>query len=202
MPFLAFDLSAFNGFDSDILLYIQEHIRCEFLDWIFPNITYLGDAGIFWIVLTAILMCFRKTRRAAFCSMFALIGSLLLNNIVLKPLVDRVRPYEIYEGLVLIGKKAKDASFPSGHTAASVASAVALSFHLRKRWSIPLIIFALMIGFSRLYIGIHHPTDVLFGIVDGLLLALIAWMIERRMNRSVVWYQRFTGEKREEQQEA
>jgi len=73
---------------------------------------------------------------------------------------------------------------------------------LRKRWSIPLIIFALMISFSRLYIGIHHPTDVLFGIVDGLLLALIAWMIERRMNRSVVWYQRFTGEKREEQQEA
>ena len=202
MPLLAMDLSAFNGFDCDVLMYIQEHIRCEFLDWIFPNITFLGNAGIFWIILTVILMCFRKTRRAAFCSAFALIGSLLLNNIILKPLVDRVRPYEIYEGLVLIGKKAKDASFPSGHTAASIASAVALSAHLRKRYSIPLIILALMISFSRLYIGIHHPTDVLFGIPDGILLAVIACLIERQLNRSVVWYQRFTGEKREKPEEA
>ncbi|MBO4653159.1 MAG: phosphatase PAP2 family protein [Lachnospiraceae bacterium] len=185
MPFLTLD--------ADILLYIQDHIRSGFLDKIFPNITFLGDAGIFWIALTAVLLCFKKTRRAAVCSMIALVGSLLLNNILLKPLVNRVRPYEVIDGLVLIGKKATDGSFPSGHTAASIASAVAMCRYLKKRWSVPLIVLALMISFSRLYIGIHYPTDVLAGLLDGILLAVIAWVIESRLYRGVPKYAAFAG---------
>jgi Membrane-associated phospholipid phosphatase len=185
--------------DADILLYIQDHIRCAFLDYIFPNITSLGNAGIFWIILTAVLMCFRKTRRAAFCSAFALLGSLLLNNLCLKPLVNRTRPYEVIEALRLWKvSPAKDASFPSGHTAASVASAVALCGYLKKRWSIPLIVLALMIGFSRLYIGIHYPSDVLAGLLDGIMLGLIAWAIERWMFRRFEWYRNVADEKKRE----
>ena len=186
MPFLTLD--------ADILLYIQDHIRSGFLDKVFPNITFLGNAGIFWIALTAVLLCFKKTRRAAVCSMIALVGSLLLNNILLKPLVNRVRPYEVIDGLVLIGKKATDGSFPSGHTAASIASAVAMCRYLKKRWSVPLIVLALMISFSRLYIGIHYPTDVLAGLLDGILLAVIAWVIESRLYRGVPKYAAFAGE--------
>ena len=185
MPFLTLD--------ADILLYIQDHIRSSFLDKIFPNITFLGDAGIFWILLTVVFLCFKKTRRAAVCSAIALVGSLLLNNCILKPLVNRTRPYELIEGLVLIGEKAKDGSFPSGHTAASIASAVAMCRYLKKRWYLPLIGLALMISFSRLYIGIHYPTDVLVGLLDGILLAVIAWVIESKLYRGVPKYAAFAG---------
>lgn len=181
--------------DGDILIYIQEHIRSSVLDKIFPNITFLGDAGIFWLILTAILLCFRKTRRAGVCSAIALLGSLILNNFILKPIVNRTRPYELVDGLVLIGKKAKDASFPSGHTGASIASAVALCRQLKKRWSVPLVILALMIAFSRLYIGIHYPTDVLAGLIDGIALGLMAWAIEGCLFRKTAWYPGITEER-------
>ena len=187
MPFLSFD--------ADFLLYIQDHIRCGILDNFFPYITHLGTAGSFWILLTVVLMCFKKTRRAAVCSAIALLGSLLLNNMLLKPLVGRVRPYEVIEGLKLIGKKATDPSFPSGHTAASIASAVALCRFLKKRYSIPLLVLALLIGFSRLYIGIHYPTDVLMGLFDGIALGIAGILIENAMYKKLVWYADVCNEK-------
>ena len=164
--------------DGGILLFIQEHIRCGFLDAVFPYLTHLGDAGIFWIILTVVLLVFKKTRKAGICSACALIGSLLLNNLFLKPLVDRTRPYELVEGLRLIGKAATDASFPSGHTAASFASATAIFPNVPKKYGIPLVILAFLIAFSRLYIGIHYPTDVLAGFLDGILLGVLAnWLV-------------------------
>ncbi len=188
------------AFDADFLLWIQEHLRCDFLNYIFPNITVLGNAGIFWILLTAVLLCFKKTRRAAICSLFALLGSLLLNNMLLKPLVGRTRPYEVIEGLKLIGKRATDPSFPSGHTAASIASAVALCRFLKKRYSIPLVALALMIGFSRLYIGIHYPTDVIVGLIDGILLGILGCLIESQMHKKWAWYAEICdGDKAENQ---
>ena len=194
MPFLSLD--------ADFLLYIQDHIRCGILDYFFPYITHLGTAGSFWILLTAVLMCFKKTRRAAVCSAIALLGSLILNNMILKPLVGRVRPYEVIEGLKLIGKRATDPSFPSGHTAASIASAVALCRFLKKRYSIPLLALALLIGFSRLYIGIHYPTDVLAGLLDGIALGIGGILIENVMYKKLVWYADVCNEKVAEKQDS
>ncbi len=174
--------------DEKILMFIQEHLRCSFLDKVFPAFTHLGDAGIFWIVLTLVLLCFKKTRRAGVCSMLALVASVVLNNVILKPLVNRTRPYELIDGLILIGKKADDGSFPSGHAAASIAAAVALMGYLKKRYSIPLLGVALLISFSRLYIGIHYPTDVFAGMAIGILLALLAMGIERLLFRKWTWY--------------
>ncbi len=147
-------------------------------------------------------MCFKKTRRAAVCSAIALLGSLILNNMLLKPLVGRVRPYEVIEGLKLIGKRATDPSFPSGHTAASIASAVALCRFLKKRYSIPLLVLALMIGFSRLYIGIHYPTDVLAGLLDGIALGIGGILIENVMYKKLVWYADVCNEKVAEKQDS
>ena len=192
----------FFSLDADFLLYIQDHIRCGILDHFFPYITHLGTAGSFWILLTAVLMCFKKTRRAAVCSAIALLGSLILNNMILKPLVGRVRPYEVIEGLKLIGKRATDPSFPSGHTAASIASAVALCRFLKKRYSIPLLALALLIGFSRLYIGIHYPTDVLTGLLDGIALGIGGILIENVMYKKLVWYADVCNEKVAEKQDS
>lgn len=165
------------GIDGDILIFIQEHIRNSVCDPVFKAITHLGDAGIFWIILTLLLLCFRKTRKAGIYSACALVGSLLVNNLILKNLINRTRPYEVVEGLKCIVSPAHDASFPSGHTGASFASAVAMYRQLPKRYAVLLIALAALIAFSRLYIGIHYPTDVLGGLVTGVGLGVLVNVI-------------------------
>lgn len=159
--------------DGQILLFIQEHVRNTVCDIFFGGITHLGDAGIFWVLLTIILLCFRQTRRAGLYSACALMASLVVNNLILKNLVGRVRPYELVEGLQCIVAPALDASFPSGHTGASFASAVAVYRQLPRKFAVFLIALASLIAFSRLYVGIHYPTDVLGGLVTGIGIGLL-----------------------------
>lgn len=159
--------------DGQILLFIQEHVRNTVCDIFFGGITHLGDAGIFWVFLTIILLCFRQTRRAGLYSACALMASLVVNNLILKNLVGRVRPYELVEGLQCIVAPALDASFPSGHTGASFASAVAVYRQLPRKFAVFLIALASLIAFSRLYVGIHYPTDVLGGLVTGIGIGLL-----------------------------
>lgn len=171
----------FSKFDADILLYVQEHMRNGVLDPIFKTVTHLGDAGIFWIILTAIFLCFKKTRRAGVYSALALLGSVILNNMILKPIVARVRPYEVIDGLTLIVARAKDYSFPSGHTAASFASAVAMFRPLKKPYAFLLLLLAALIAFSRIYVGIHYPTDIIGGLVSGVFLGIMGNIIGAKL---------------------
>lgn len=173
--------------DRDILLYVQDHWRTGILDGFFKAVTHLGDAGIFWLILTAVLLCFKKTRKAGAFSAGALIGSVLLNNVILKNAIGRVRPYELIPELELIIARAKDASFPSGHTAASFASCVAILPNVKKRYWAPLIIMACLIAFSRIYVGIHYPSDILGGFLSGLFLGIMANVIG---NRVIQWWEK------------
>ena len=175
--------------DGDLLIFLQDHVRNKVCDPFFKLITHLGDAGIFWILLTIVLLFFKQTRKAGICSVVALVGSVILNNVILKPLVARPRPFWFgdtkdaeglvanVEGLKCIVKEAADYSFPSGHTAASFASAVAMFPHLPKKYSISLLVLAFLIAFSRLYIGIHYPTDVLAGLIDGIFLGILGSIV-------------------------
>lgn len=168
--------------DGQILLFIQEHVRNAVCDVFFKGITHLGDAGIFWIMLTIVLLCFRQTRRAGIYSACALIASLIVNNIILKNLIGRIRPYEVVEGLQCIVAPAHDASFPSGHTGASFASAVAIYRQIPKKFAVFFIVLASLIAFSRLYVGIHYPTDVLGGLVTGIGIGLLVNVIGDRVS--------------------
>ena len=171
--------------DANILLFIQDNIRNPVLTAIMRPITHLGDKGIFWIILTLILLAFRKTRKAGICSMFALLFMVVLNNGIIKHLVDRIRPYEVIESLKILVAKPDDASFPSGHTASSFASCTALLLSLpmvtdRRRARICTVaayILAVLIAFSRLYVGVHYPTDVLGGIVIGILCGAAGYFV-------------------------
>lgn len=163
--------------DADILLFIQDHIRNGVLDPFFKTITHLGDAGIFWIILTLVMLCFKKTRVAGIYSACALLGSVVINNMILKPIVARTRPYEVIEGLKLIVAKANDYSFPSGHTGASFASAVAMCRKVKKPYGILALVLAALIAFSRIYVGIHYPTDILGGLVTGVGLGILVNII-------------------------
>ena len=167
-------METFFQIDGNILLWIQDYIRNPILNPVFEGITHLGDAGIFWIILTAVLLCFRKTRKAGVVSAAALIGSLLVNNVCLKNWVGRVRPYEVVDGLKILIAAPADPSFPSGHSGASFASAVAIFQCVPRKWGVPLLILAVLIALSRLYVGVHYPTDVLAGTVIGILLGILA----------------------------
>ena len=176
-------MEAFLQWDGGILLWIQDNLRFDWLTPVMKAITFLGDSGWFWIALALVLCCFKSTRRAGIAAGIALLLSLLVNNICLKPLIDRTRPYELMEGLAILVSPPGDASFPSGHSGASFAAATAMFPHLKKRWvAVCLIVLAALIALSRLYVGVHFPTDVAAGALIGVVLGLIGSRLARRFS--------------------
>lgn len=165
--------------DGNILLWIQEYIRQDWMEGLWKGITMLGDSGWFWIALSFLLMVPRRTRWIGITSLAAIVIGALITNVTLKNLVARTRPYEVVEGLALLIEKQSDYSFPSGHTCASFAAAGVYWRMLPKKCSIPLLVLAAMIAFSRLYVGVHYPTDVLAGLLIGLLAAWTAWHMQK-----------------------
>ena len=154
--------------DAGTLLFIQDTIRNPVLTPVFTAITVLGNGAVVWILMSLGMAASGKTRKTALMCAVALLVSLLLNNIVLKNMVGRIRPYDAIEGLVPLIGKPRDYSFPSGHTGSSFAAAWVLYRRLPKRLGIPALALAGLIGISRLYLGVHYPTDVLFGVLSGI----------------------------------
>lgn len=173
-------------FDLPILNWIQEHLQCTFLDGVMPVITALGDAGAIWIVLALVLLCQPKYRVVGIQISVALLIGLVVCNLTLKPLVARIRPYDyVAEHMGLTVKLLVDAqhdfSFPSGHTIASFEAATVLMLHHRK-WGTAAMILAGLIAFSRLYLYVHYPTDVLASVVLGVGIGLLARWLFDKMN--------------------
>ena len=154
------------GFEFQILDKLQT-IHTPLLDRFMVAITKLGDAGIVWIILTVILLLIPKTRKSGVYMAVALIADLIICNVILKPIVARIRPYSINQTVHLLVTPLKDYSFPSGHTAASFASVSALYFAGRKRMAAGTLIVSVLIAFSRMYLYVHYPTDVLGGMIVG-----------------------------------
>ena len=160
--------------DGQILLWIQDYLRTPWLDAIMTRITVLGDHGILWILVTLALLIYPKTRRVGLICFISLALSVIFCNGLLKNLVDRPRPYTQIPDLKLLVKEADDASFPSGHSSSSFCVAIVCLKRLPKKFGIPAIIMAALIALSRLYVGIHYPTDVIVGTILGIVLGLIA----------------------------
>lgn len=161
-----------EGFDLPVLDWIAAHIHCAFLDKIMPIITLLGDAGIFWILLAVILMLLPKHRKTGFSMAVSLLIGLVICNLCMKPLFARIRPYDYQlahfgKEIPLLIEAQHDFSFPSGHTIASFEAATAITLRNRK-WGIAACVLAALIAFSRLYLYVHYPTDVLCSVVLGI----------------------------------
>lgn len=169
--------------DGNILLWIQEYLRNDLLTPIFKFITSLGNGGMIWIALTVLLVLYPKTRKIGFMCAFALIFSHIANNTVLKNLIARTRPFEHIEKLIVLIDKPSSFSFPSGHTASSFACAWPMLRKLPKRFGVPAIVLAALIGFSRLYIGVHYPSDVLCGMLFGILMGCLAIVFMENMGK-------------------
>ncbi len=161
--------------DFSILDAIAAH-RTPFFDAFFPIFTKLGSAGAIWIAITLVLLCIKSTRRLGACMGLSLLLGLLLCNCTLKPLIGRVRPFTL-KNVALLIKAPSESSFPSGHAVSSFAAAGVLAFR-RSRLAIPALLMAVVMAFSRLYLYVHYPTDILCGIVLGLLCAWLACCLE------------------------
>ena len=149
-----------------VLDWLQAHLRCDFLDAVMPWISRICDHGEIWILLAAVLLLLRKHRWTGMSLSFALILDLICCNIVLKPLVGRIRPFLVNTAVELLTAPPADASFPSGHTAASFAAVFALKASGSPLWK-PALTVAVVMAFSRLYLYVHWPSDVLGGVLVG-----------------------------------
>ena len=173
-----------NQFELKILDFIGDKMQCAFLDFVLPLITKLGDKGIFWIILAVVLLCIPKTRKIGLSMGVALIIGLLVGNVFLKNVVARIRPYDLNTGVELLISKLSDFSFPSGHTLASFEGATVLLIK-NKKLGIPAMILAVIIAFSRLYLYVHYPTDVLAGALLGIAIAFLACFIVDKIFQKV-----------------
>ena len=164
------------SFDLPILDWIQANLQSGFMDKFMPFITVFGDAGIFWMVISALLLISPRTRKTGLGMAFAMMIGLIVCNITLKPLVARIRPYDLQAELgvaiQLLCDAQHDFSFPSGHTIASFEAAVVLLKN-SKKMGIPAMVLAVLIAFSRMYLYVHYPTDVIASVILGTLFALI-----------------------------
>ena len=173
------------SFDLPILDWIQANLQSGFLDTVMPIITLFGDAGIFWMACATLLLFFRKHRRTGPGMWFAMAIGLLICNIILKPAVGRMRPYDFQMehfqvAINLLIDKETSLSFPSGHTIASFEAATVLLIN-SKLMGIPALILAILIAFSRMYLYVHYPTDVIFSVFAGILFGIIGNLIAKKI---------------------
>ncbi len=177
-------MDAINEFEIGILEWIADNMHCGFLDTVLSSVTHLGDAGIFWIILSIVLLFPKKTRRVGITMGVSLIIGLLICNLAIKPLVARIRPYDLLGTTPYIISAESDYSFPSGHATACFECATAI-FIYSKKWGVAAYVLAAIVGFSRLYLFVHYPSDVicgaLLGVIDGILAALIVKFIYKKL---------------------
>ena len=156
-----------------VLDWIQGHLRCAWLDWLMPKITFLGEAGLIWIVIALLFLWLKTRRKCGLKMVVSLVICLVLGLLILKNIIARPRPCWINTEMEMLVKVPKDYSFPSGHSMASFASAVVI-LQYDRRIGIPAVILAALIAFSRLYLYVHFPSDVLVGTLLGILFGILA----------------------------
>ena len=174
------------SFDLPILDWIAANLWCPLLDTLMPIITMFGDGGIFWIAISVILLFTKKYRKVGLGMAFALSMGLLVCNIILKPGVQRMRPYDFQmeyfaKETQLIAGGMHDFSFPSGHTIASFEACTVLMLG-NKKFGIPATILAILVAFSRLYLYLHYPTDVIASIILGTLFGILGYALAQKCN--------------------
>ena len=178
-----------NQFEASIILWIQENLRGH-LDGVVKFITYLGDDGILWIVMGIILLFWKKTRPIGVTVLLSLLFDFLIINVALKELVARPRPFVVNELIQpLITNVSPYRSFPSGHSGGSFAAMFALYKWVPKKVGVPALILASLVALSRLYVGVHYPTDIIAGCIIGFICSVLAYKV-------VQWAMKKISEKR------
>ncbi|MCR5484193.1 MAG: phosphatase PAP2 family protein [Clostridiales bacterium] len=176
--FLSFDRAVFEWFERVFFDTGLGALATPF----FKFVTYLGEGGVFWILLGLLLMVFKKTRKCGFAVLGALVCMMVINNLALKNIIARTRPFNleqwrdwfVYPEIV---PRPSSFSFPSGHSSSAFAAATATTSSKKPYIYIPAFILAALIGCSRIYVHVHYCTDVLFGALFGIIYGLIGILV-------------------------
>ena len=155
----------------------------SFVNHLFKYITYLGEVGIAWIIFAIVLICIKRTRKVGIAMGVAIATMAVLNNLILKNVINRARPFTGQEDLIAfikgIGLELPDSSsFPSGHTTVGFACAMLLTMFYKGKGAYAFIP-ATIIAFSRLFLCVHYPTDILAGMVEGVLIGVGVYYLMR-----------------------
>lgn len=167
------------------ILHWFEELHNPVMDFFMYRVTCLGNGGFIWLVIAAVMLFIlpKRYRKTGATVIVALLISLVICNGVMKNLYQRVRPFHAdptFENLYQVFDKIYDWSFPSGHTSASFAAAVAIWLWNKKEGTAALLLAAL-ISVSRLYLTVHYPTDVLVSVVFGSAYGAAAYLFAKRI---------------------
>lgn len=171
--------------DKGVLFFIQRNLHIPILDKIMILATYAGDKGLIWLLIAFLLLINKKTRYIGLMTMLVMILVAIIGEGILKHIFQRPRPYDEFPLVHLLIGKYRSFSFPSGHAASSFAAAYVLSKYLRKLalafWTV-----AIMIAFSRIYLFMHYPSDVLAGIILGLICGMVgSYLYEHKIKDKI-----------------
>ena len=172
-------MTALSQLELPILDWFQT-LRNPIFDVLAQVMDVINGHGEIFMLITLLLILYKPTRKVGYVCATALIFDYLLLNRVLKPMVGRIRPYDLNTAVQLIVGAPHDFSFPSGHTGVSFAFAAAVSPLGRKAHTLALV-FACLMGISRMYLYVHYPTDVLAGAVVGTLCGLAALSLWKKI---------------------
>ena len=159
------------------------------LDTLFVCITRLGDKGFVWCLMALVFLLIPEKRKTGFICVAVLLLTEITGNHILKPLFARVRPCDVNQAVQLLIANPGGYSFPSGHTSASFAAASVLCFREKRKVAVPALLLAALIGFSRMYLYVHYPTDILGGILVGIFSGfigskIVTYMMKKRANQN------------------
>ena len=176
-------MEAIQNFDFAVLDGIQNALRCDFLDTIIPVLTHLGH-GVIWTILGWILIFTKKYRFNGISIITALTVTVIISEFIIKPLFLRERPYLSNPEILLLISEPTGTSFPSSHTSTSFACAIQF-FGINKKAGIAELVMATVIAFTRLYLYVHFPTDILGGIVLGLIMGFAVMFIAKKIRNNL-----------------
>ncbi len=177
---MIFMMQTMNFLDAQLLLWIQQNLRSDAATVFWEFMTDLGNMGFLWILITVGLLIRSKTRSIGLTATLAIVLNTVISNGILKLWVARPRPFTTFSEIIPLITPPVDFSFPSGHTSSSFAVAFVLFALLPRRWGVGALVTAALISLSRLYLGVHYPTDVLTGVLIGYGVAKMAvWAVKK-----------------------
>ncbi|MDR2502186.1 MAG: phosphatase PAP2 family protein [Oscillospiraceae bacterium] len=167
--------------------------RAPFFSALMVTVSRIGDSGAIWLAAAAAMLLFRRTRKAGAVTLLALGLCTLVNTVIIKNIVMRPRPYEVLANITTLVPLPADSSFPSGHTAAAFACALAIYHSRGAKYGVAALFFAALTALSRVYVGVHYPSDVLSGALVGFLCGAAAprlSLLGLRLAKAAAWIAR------------